>query len=110
MNNPESMYAVLNSDNALLVADGCIRNLSAEQLHLFMQPEARLVYNGTYSFETEIFCEASNGQQLDSMLLPLAHARLIVCAEIPAHLADDSSASWSLVWNAGGETAEIQLQ
>lgn len=109
-NNPESMRTVLNSDNTLLIADGCIRNLSAEPLHLFMQPEVKLLYNGTYSFDAEILCEANAGRDLDTVLLPLAHARMIVCAEIPAHLADDSSASWSLVWNAGGETAEIQLQ
>lgn len=108
--NAQSQYTVHNTDNVFLAADGCIRNLSARQLHLFMQVQAQVIYNGTHAFEAELVAEVSEGTALDTLLLPLAQARLIVYAEIPAYLAADPSAKWSVVLTADGQTLEFDLQ
>lgn len=106
----ESRRSVVNQDNVFLAADGMIRNLSPETLHLFVQMEAQVVYNGRYAYEAELLCESSAGTALDVRLLPLAQARLIVCAEIPAQLAQDEQAQWSLVFTHDGETLSFDLQ
>ena len=107
---PESQRSVVNADNVFLAADGVIRNLSPETLHLFVQMEAQVVYNGRYTYEAELVCESSAGTALDVRLLPLAQARLIVCAEIPAQLALDEQAQWSIVFACGSETLSFDLQ
>lgn len=106
----ESLRSVANADNVFLAADGVIRNLSAEELHLFMQVEASVVYNGQYAFEAELVCECSDGTELDTLLLPLAQARLIVYAEIPAALAEDAQAEWTITFAENGESLEFDLQ
>jgi len=108
--NPASMRSVANADNVLLAADGIVRNLSTKELHLFMHLEASVVYNGQYAYEAELVCEASGGTELESRLLPLAQARLIVYAEIPEALARDEQAQWSVVFAENGESLVIELQ
>lgn len=108
--NAQGQYTVHNTDNVFLAADGWICNLSANQMHLFMQMQAQVVYNGTHAFSAELAVEGSEGAMLDTLLLPLAQARLIVYAEIPAYLASDPSASWSLALTADGQTLEFDLQ
>ena len=108
--DPDAVRSVANKDNVLLIADGLISNLSAEEMHLFMQLKAEVVYNGTYAYKAELVCECSGGTQLDVRLLPLGEARLIVYAEIPAQLAADEQAQWNIVLEADGEQLVIALQ
>jgi len=108
--NAESLRSVVNADNVFLIADGLIRNLSAEELHLFMQVEASVVYNDRYAYEAELVCECSDGTELDTRLLPMAQARLLAYAEIPAALAADESAQWSIAFELGGESLVIDLE
>jgi len=108
--NPERLQTVHNSDNVFLAADGLIRNLSAHQMHLFMQAQASVIVNGEYVYAAEMVCEGSEGTALDTLLLPLGQARLIVYAEVPAYLAQDASVSWSIQLTADGQTLEFDLQ
>lgn len=106
----QSQQAAGNGDNLLLVADGQIRNVSAENLYFFMQMEARVVYNDVYAYEATVVCERNEGQMLDTMLVPMGQSRLIVYAEIPAQLAQDADASWRIELTSGGETIHYELQ
>ena len=108
--NAESLRMVANADNAFLIADGQMRNLGVEELHLFMQVDASVVYNGRYAYEAELVCECSDGTALDTRLLPMAQARLVAYAEVPAHLAQDEQAQWRLEITLGGETLSFDLQ
>ena len=106
----QSRKTVHNSDNVFLAADGCIRNLSQRQLHLFMQVQASVICNDTYAFAAEMVCEGSEGTVLDTLLLPLAQARVIVYAEVPAYLAQDPDARWTIELTADGQTLTFDLQ
>lgn len=108
--NTESLRMVANADHVFLIADGLIRNLGVEELHLFMQAEASVVYNGKYAYEAELVCECSDGTALDTRLLPMAQARLLAYAEIPAALAADETAEWSIAFALGGESLVIGLE
>ena len=108
--NERDMRAVRNSDHLLFVADGMIRNLTGREAHLFMQAQAYVVYNGECAFEAEILCEGSQGTVLDTLLLPMEEARMILHAQIPGHLAQDPAARWSIRLTAGNETIEIDMQ
>jgi len=109
-NGPADVRTVYNSDNVLLAADGLIRNISPKELHLFMEMEASVVYGGAYTYEATVVCERSEGRELDSSMLPMAQSRLIVYAEVPAHLAQDADAQWHIELSAGGETLKYVLQ
>lgn len=108
-NAPTSARTVSNGDNCYLVADGWIRNISAEALQMFMQMQAKLVCNETYVYEAALACECSGGTELDTQLLPLAKTRLLVYAEIPASLAQED-VRFSLVLSAGDAALEFELQ
>lgn len=108
--NAETLRTTANADNAFLIADGFLRNLSTEELHLFMQMEANVVYNGKYAYEAELAVETSGGTELDTRLLPMAQARMLAYAEIPAALAADEAAQWSIVFELGGESLTIDLK
>lgn len=108
--NAETLRTTANADNVLLVADGFLRNLSVQELHLFMQLEANVVYNGKYAYEAELAVETSGGTELDTRLLPMAQARLLAYAEIPAALAADENAQWSIVFELNGECLTIDFE
>ncbi len=108
--NAESLRTTANADNVFLAADGVIRNLDVQELHLFMQMKADVVYNGKYAYEAELAVETSGGTALDSRLLPMAQARLIAYAEIPSALAADENAQWSIVFELDGESLTIDLE
>ena len=108
--NPDTLRSVVNADNLFLVADGCINSLSAQEMHLFVEMKASVVYNGQYAYQAELVCEGSEGTALDTRLLPLAQSRLLVYAEIPAALAADEGAQWSIVLEHEGESLTIELQ
>lgn len=105
-----SVRSVLNQDNVLLAADGWIRNVSARDLSLFTEVEAKVIYGDKYAFEADLVCECDGGTDLDMSLLPMAQARLIIYAEIPAWLAEEEGASWRVVFNADGANLEYELQ
>lgn len=109
-NAPESIQTTTNADNTLVIADGMIRNISAEDLKLFAHTSAKVVYNGTAAYEAALLCECDGGTRLDMTMLPMAQARLVVFAEVPGWLAQDTQAQWSLEITAGGETMEYELQ
>lgn len=108
--NPNSLRSVVNTDNTFLVSDGVIRSLSPEELHLFMQLEASVICNGQYIYEAELACECDGGTELDTRLLPMAQARLLVYAEVPASLAMDEQAQWSIAFAENGERLVIDLK
>lgn len=108
MNAPESVQTAANSDNVLLVADGRIRNVSGNELKLFMDVEAKAVFNGEYEYEAVVLCEVNGGTALDMMLLPMADARMIVYAEVPAALAKESG--WVVRLTAGEASVEYVLE
>lgn len=108
--NAESLRTTANADNVFLIADGFLRNLSVQELHLFMQMEANMIYNGKYAYEAELAVETSGGTELDTRLLPMAQARLLAYAEIPAALAADEDAQWSVVFELDGESLTIDLE
>lgn len=99
-----------SSDHILLIADGLILNTAAEPMYLFMQPKATVVYNDAYAYEAVLLCQRDNGERLDTMLLPLDQTRLILYAEIPAHLAAAPTGQWKIVISTDGETAEYSLE
>lgn len=81
--------SVTSSDNCFLIADGAFTNLSTAEMSLFSDLTATAVYNGEYRYECQIVCEANGGERFDTVLLPLASARLVIYAEIPATLAGE---------------------
>ena len=107
---PESVRTVLNRDNVLLAADGMIRNVSARDLSLFTELTAQVVYGDNYAFEADLVCECDGGSDLDMSMLPMAQARLIVYAEVPAWIAEEEGASWRIVFTAADASLEYELQ
>lgn len=91
---------VANSDNLLFIARGTIQNLSAEELNFYFQLPATLVYDGKYTFPCTLQCEADGGLRFDAALLPMAQADLVVTAEIPESLVEQSG-DWALSFNLG---------
>lgn len=106
----ESPRAVMNGDNVFLVLDGRIRNISPAELRMFIQMEAKVVYNDAYAYEATIVCERNDGGELDMTMLPMAESRLLVYAEIPASVAKDADASWRVELSAGSDRLEYELQ
>ncbi len=107
INAQTGLQTVYNSDNAMLIADGRIQNLSNEELKLFTQMEAWFE-NGEYRYDATILCEVGGGSALDMSLLPMGQARLIVCAEVPPELA--GQAGWTLTLLAGESSVEYGLE
>jgi len=93
-----------------IAADGLIRNISGQEMRLFTQVDAKVVYNDGYEFEANVVCERDGGASLDMIMLPMAESRLIVYAEIPARLAAEQDASWRIVLTVDGESLEYELQ
>ncbi|MBR6767811.1 MAG: peptidoglycan-binding protein [Clostridia bacterium] len=110
VNKAESMYTVSNRDNVFLAADGFIRNISAQEMRLFTQIEARIICNDTYIFEANVVCERDAGESLDMTMLPMAQSRLIVYGEVPAWLAGEEQSAWKIELISGSESIEYELQ
>lgn len=109
-NTSEGFYTVNNRDNVFLAADGWIRNISSEEIRLFTQVEASIVYNDTYSFEANVVCERDAGTSLDAAMLPMAQARMIVYGEVPAWLQTEAEGTWRIELAANTESIEYELQ
>lgn len=110
VNSAESMYEVSNQDNVFLAVDGWVRNASAQELRLFTQIEAKIVYNDSYSFDANVVCERDTGNSLDMTMLPMAQSRMIVYGEIPAWLANDEDGAWRIELISGNDSLEYELQ
>ena len=106
-NAPESVQTVYNTDNVLLIADGMIQNLSQKELKLFTDLEAKAVLGG-YEYEATVLCEANGGTALEMSLLPMAKARMIVYAEVPAEPAKESG--WTVRLTCGDASVEYVLE
>lgn len=109
-NGQKHVRLATNSDHLFLAADGWVRNLSQEELRLFMQMDAQVIYQGKYTYDATVLCERDGGSDLDMALLPLAEARLLVYAEIPARLAQDTEAKWTLKLQIKDQSVEFELQ
>lgn len=107
---PASIHAVSNRDNVFFLADGWIRNVSSDQLRLFTDCTARVVYNGGASFDATLSCERDAQTQFDSTLIPLAQTRLVLSAEIPRALALEADAQWQIEFQVGTETLAYAIQ
>ena len=99
-----------NLDHLLLAADGWIRNLSQEELRLFMDLKARVIYEDGYAFDATVVCEKDERSGLDISLLPMAQAHLLIYAQIPAHLALEENASWRIEISAGEACIKFDLE
>ena len=99
-----------NSDHMLLAADGWIRNLSQKELRLFMDLDARVIYEDGYAFEATVLCERDGRSGLDISMLPMAQAQMVLYAEIPAYLAQETNASWRIEIAAGDELITFELE
>ena len=98
------MRTVANASHTLLIADGEIKNISKNTMHLFMQLDAKLIFGDGYAYEAVILCEQNNGATLDTMLLPMEQARLVIYAEIPENLANAPADQWRIEWSIGNDT------
>ena len=92
--------AAINADDTLFIAEGRVRNVSAEELTFYRQLTASL-FLGEVSFPCTLVCETDAGARFDTALLPLGEARLMVYAEIPATAA--ALDGWTLTLSAGSE-------
>ena len=109
-NGTDKVRLAANSDHLFLAADGWVRNLSMDELRLFIQMEAQVIYQGKYAYDATLLCERDGGSDLDMALLPLAEARLLVYAEIPAWLSQDTEAEWMLKLTIKDQSVEFELQ
>lgn len=91
---------VTNSDNLLFIARGTIQNLGSEELNFYFQLPATLIYDGKYSFTCTLQCEADGGSRFETSILPMAQADLVVTAEIPEALLNQTG-DWSLSFTLG---------
>ena len=108
--NGADLRAVANKNHALLIADGMIQNISPNTMHLFMQLEARVVYSDGYAYEATVLCEQNDGSKLDTMLLPMDQARLILFAEIPGDLTNAPADQWCIELSIDGDTLKFPLK
>lgn len=95
-----------NSDNSLIIIEGDVANVSAEELSFYWQLSASVKY-GDVSYEATVVCEADDGKRFDTALMPLGSGKMIIYAEIPASIAQ--SGDWTLVLTSDNETLEYKL-
>lgn len=110
MNAETAVRTVANSDNCLIVADGCIENMSGEAIRFMIEARAALVLNGQIRYEAVMVRECSGGTELDTQMMPCEDARVIIYAEVPQQLLESGDAAWTLEVTAGGETAAFALK
>ena len=110
MNAETAVRTVANSDNCLIVADGCIENMSGEAIRFMIESRAALVLNGQIRYEAVMVRECSGGTELDTQMMPCEDARVIIYAEVPQQLLESGDAAWTLEVTAGGETAAFALK
>lgn len=95
-----------NSDNSLIIIEGDVTNISAEELSFYWQLGASVKY-GDVSYEATVVCEADDGNRFDTSLMPLGSGKMIIYAEIPASIAQ--SGDWTLVLTSDSDTLEYKL-
>lgn len=96
---------VTDLDNAMVIYEGTIKNLSKEDLDFYWQLSAAAKF-GEYEYPCVLVCERNEGAALASILPPLGEARLLIYAEVPETIAGEGE--WSLTITAGENTFEIK--
>ena len=91
---------VSDKDNTLLIYEGTVRNLSAKDLDFYWQLSAKAKL-GVYEYPCVLVCERNDGNSLASSLIPQGEARLLIFAEIPETIADETG--WTLEMEAGDQ-------
>ena len=99
-----------NSDRCLIAADGTMTNLSNESIRLMIDAKATLVLDGQARYDAMIVCECDDGSKLDTQMMAREQARVIVYAEVPQSLLNNTDAEWTMEVTAGGETAVFTLE
>lgn len=103
-----SYQDVLNTDHILLIADGEIVNLMAEEMSFGRVLSASYVLNGKHSYPATIKCESDGGERMDSSLLALGKSRVFVVAEAPSSVLD-ANGTWTLVIECEGRKINYTL-
>ncbi len=84
---------VSDKDDTLLIWEGTVKNLAAEELDFYWQLSAAAKL-GEYEYPCVLVCERSEGAKLMSALPPLGEARMLVYAEVPETVAGETG--WTL--------------
>jgi len=84
---------VTDKDDTLLIWEGTVKNLAAEELDFYWQLSAAAKL-GEYEYPCVLVCERSEGAKLMSALPPLGEARMLVYAEVPETVAGETG--WTL--------------
>jgi len=84
---------VSDKDDTLLIWEGTVKNLSAEELDFYWQLAATAKL-GEYEYPCVLVCERNEGANLMSALPPLGEARMLIYAEIPENIAGETA--WTL--------------
>lgn len=100
----------VNSDNVLLIADGTVLNTASSTIRLGIELRASVVYNGERRYDALLVCACNEETTLDTFLIPGATARMLLYAEVPAPLAADNGAEWTVEVSSGSETVTFTLE
>lgn len=84
---------VSDKDDTLIIWEGTVKNLSTEELDFYWQLAATAKL-GEYEYPCVLVCERNEGSKLASALPPLGEARMLIYAEIPETIADETG--WTL--------------
>ena len=82
-----------DKDDTLIIWEGTVKNLSAEELDFYWQLSATAKL-GEYEYPCVLVCERNEGASLTSALPPLGEARMLIFAEIPETAA--ANTGWTL--------------
>ena len=91
---------VSDKDDTLLIYEGAVKNLAVEDLDFYWQLSAKVLL-GEYEYPCVLVCERDEGDSLATALPPLGEARLLIYAEIPENIADETG--WTLELEAGDQ-------
>ncbi len=96
--------SVSDRDDTLLIYEGTVKNLSAEELDFYWQLQAS-VRTGGYEYPCVLACERNEGDTLTGALPPQGEARLLIWAQVPEQAAEECE--WTLSVRAGETVIEI---
>ena len=76
------------------------------EIQRFFDHVGKIIHDQAVGLHQQI----SGGKELDTRLLPMAQSRMIAYAEIPAALAEDETAQWSIVFELDGESLAVDFE
>lgn len=97
--------AVSDKDDTLIIWEGTVKNLSTDELDFYWQLSATAKL-GEYEYPCVLVCQRDEGAKLVSALPPLGGARMLIYAEIPETIADETA--WTLELEAGDTVFVIE--